>query len=178
MLNVLCDHRPLTRLNFTPLLSLAGMTTTPFFLAVPPPYFRVEDVLSNSRLIAGSSERGAGNQGWETWGATAGTRFGKAITLDLPADNKLATLPTRCFIAPRRELEILRGGGCLCRLLWMLNYLIDVYIHRLSGSKNIDIVRGVISFLQTFWYRSIRLYSIYSFLEIIWLSYLQLFILF
>lgn len=157
MLNVLCDHRPLTRLNFTPLLSLAGMTTTPFFLAVPPPYFRVEDVLSNSRLIAGSSERGAGNQGWETWGATAGTRFGKAITLDLPADNKLATLPTRCFIAPRRELEILRGGGCLCRLLWMLNYLIDVYIHRLSGSKNIDIVRGVISFLQTFWYiRSIE----------------------
>lgn len=51
----------------------------------------------------------------------------KTIALDLPADNKLATLPTRCFIAPRRELEILRGGDddVFVDCSGVLNYLIN-----------------------------------------------------
>lgn len=111
MLNVLYDHRPFTRLNFTPLLSTTELecSTTPprhgpvlrsfprhsFYLSfsslAPSPtapfspfslgsllfsrgarFCATEDVLSNSRLIAGSSGEVKGQrrakEGWKDTG--------------------------------------------------------------------------------------------------------------
>lgn len=120
MLNVLCDHRPLTRLNSTPCFLSRMTTTTTTTITRLSPFSRsslifsrgaAEDVLSNSRLIAGSSGgRGQGSakrreSGVEKMGCRRGnTRVPFRGRLVL-ADNKLATLASRCFIAPRRELE-------------------------------------------------------------------------
>lgn len=142
MLNVLCDHRPLTRLNSTPLLSLAGSgwLSPPPRPLLPSPFFRSCSIFSrgvrrpiqfqiNCRIRGGGQggQRSGGNQGWKRWGTRAVSRTTALVLADNISWPRRAS---RCFIAPRRELE--SGSfheGRISLDTWTLNCLIQCYVY-------------------------------------------------
>lgn len=95
-----------------PLLSLGSSLS---FFSQLLDIFAAQDVLSNSRLIAGSrrvkGQRSGGNQGWKRWGIVLvpprerARAVSRTIALVLADNISWPRWASRCFIAPPRELE-------------------------------------------------------------------------